>query len=115
MSTVRCTCKHPNDAWRRYCANCAAELNPACGGCGFPNRVIDKFCGGCARPLTAAARVPRPPVLPADTGPRTIPPGPPPKGTIRAQTDARNADRMHNKTTVPIDRFDVVSETTDQP
>jgi hypothetical protein len=54
------------------------------------------------------------PSAPEDTGPRTSPPGPPPKGSIKAQTEARVADRMHNKTTVPIDRFDVVSETTDQ-
>jgi hypothetical protein len=113
VSTVRCTCKHENDAWRRYCAQCAAELIPACGGCGFANRASDKFCGGCARPTgavraakagaTPLPRVPRPPVLPSA-----------PKGSIKAQTAARVADRMHNKTTVPIDRFDVVSETTDQ-
>jgi hypothetical protein len=95
-----------------------------CIGCGFPNRATDKFCGGCARPTGAVRvapgdvplpRVPRPPVLPSDRttrGARTVPPGPPPKTsrTITGQTAARNVDRLHNKTTVPIDRFDVVSE-----
>jgi hypothetical protein len=64
-----------------------------------------------SQPATLLPRVPRPPLLPAA---RATPPKPPPKArTITGQTAERVADRVHNKTTVPIDRFDVVSETSD--
>jgi hypothetical protein len=42
-------CHRENDPWRRHCGRCGSDLPGSCTGCGFVNRVDDRFCGGCAK------------------------------------------------------------------
>ena len=48
--SISCTsCRHANDAWRRFCGGCGSGLPGGCKACGAVNRTSDRFCGGCGK------------------------------------------------------------------
>jgi class 3 adenylate cyclase/tetratricopeptide (TPR) repeat protein len=48
-------CQHANRAGARFCEECAAALERACGACGAPLSPTAKFCAECAHPAGAPA------------------------------------------------------------
>jgi class 3 adenylate cyclase/tetratricopeptide (TPR) repeat protein len=48
-------CATPNEAGRKFCAECGTRLAVACGVCGTTNAPGTRFCGECGSPLAVAA------------------------------------------------------------
>lgn len=48
-------CQRSNDAHRRYCGDCGAEVATGCKSCNFLNTAADRFCGGCGESLASVA------------------------------------------------------------
>ncbi len=46
-------CQRSNDAHRRYCGDCGAEVATSCKSCTFLNPLTDRFCGGCGESLAS--------------------------------------------------------------
>ncbi len=46
-------CQRSNDAHRRYCGDCGAEVATSCKSCTFLNPPADRFCGGCGESLAS--------------------------------------------------------------
>ena len=56
---VCASCGTPNQAGRKFCAQCGTNLGVACPSCGSRNPASDRFCGECGSALgTAAAATP---------------------------------------------------------
>jgi predicted ATPase/class 3 adenylate cyclase len=79
LAPVICTnCGTPNEAGRKFCAECGKGLGVACANCGTVNPASVKFCGECgsamqatgaaAATATAAAIAPATPAASADAG-----------------------------------------------
>jgi len=49
------SCGTPNQAGRKFCAQCGTGLGVACPSCGTLNPASDRFCGECGTALGAAA------------------------------------------------------------
>ena len=49
------TCGSQNDAGRKFCVECGAQLAAPCPSCGTPNPGGGKFCGECGVSLGAPA------------------------------------------------------------
>jgi class 3 adenylate cyclase/tetratricopeptide (TPR) repeat protein len=75
LAPITCAnCGTPNEAGRKFCAECGNELGVACAACGTVNSASVKFCGECGSamqttgsPAATAADVAAP-VGSADTG-----------------------------------------------
>jgi class 3 adenylate cyclase/tetratricopeptide (TPR) repeat protein len=53
---VLCTsCSKENEAGRKFCGQCGAQLFVLCGHCEAPNSPEDRFCGDCGERLANAA------------------------------------------------------------
>jgi class 3 adenylate cyclase/tetratricopeptide (TPR) repeat protein len=53
---MRCMrCRQDNADGARFCGQCGARLDSACGACGAANAATSKFCQECGVPLVAAA------------------------------------------------------------
>src|SRR5687768_18412183 len=48
------SCATPNEAGRKFCAECGTRLALACAVCGSTNAPGTKFCGECGSPLATA-------------------------------------------------------------
>jgi RNA polymerase subunit RPABC4/transcription elongation factor Spt4 len=79
LAPVICAnCGTPNEAGRKFCAECGKGLGVACANCGTLNAAGVKFCGECgsamqssgatAATATAAAIAPATPSASADAG-----------------------------------------------
>ncbi|MEP7041181.1 MAG: adenylate/guanylate cyclase domain-containing protein [Chloroflexota bacterium] len=56
LPPVLCSsCGTPNQAGRKFCAQCGANLGVACPSCGSRNPASDRFCGECGAGLQAGA------------------------------------------------------------
>jgi class 3 adenylate cyclase/tetratricopeptide (TPR) repeat protein len=55
------SCGTPNQAGRKFCAQCGASLGIACPSCGTRNPASDRFCGECGSSLAPAAAAPAAP------------------------------------------------------
>jgi len=62
---VCASCGTPNQAGRKFCAQCGANLGTACPSCGTRNPASDRFCGECGTALVAGAADA---AAPADSG-----------------------------------------------
>jgi class 3 adenylate cyclase/tetratricopeptide (TPR) repeat protein len=62
-------CGTENEAGRKFCKECAAQLALVCPSCAAANGADAKFCGECATPLVAGTAAPSPSTA--------SPPGPP--------------------------------------
>jgi predicted ATPase/class 3 adenylate cyclase len=62
LAPVACsTCGTPNEAGRKFCAECGSKLGVACTVCGTINPASVKFCGECGATMrTDAAAAPAP-------------------------------------------------------
>src|SRR3990172_6690914 len=60
LAPVACsTCGTPNEAGRKFCAECGSKLGVACAACGTINPASVKFCGECGATMrTDAAAAP---------------------------------------------------------
>ena len=53
---IKCSrCNHDNRAGAKFCEECAAPLERACGSCGALVSSTAKFCPECARPVAKAS------------------------------------------------------------
>jgi class 3 adenylate cyclase/tetratricopeptide (TPR) repeat protein len=56
LPPITCSnCGTPNDADRKFCAECGSRLGVACAVCGSLNPASAKFCGECGSPTPALA------------------------------------------------------------
>jgi len=59
LAPVVCSnCGTPNEAGRKFCAECGHGLGVTCGVCGTLNPASVKFCGECGSPMQADAAAP---------------------------------------------------------
>src|SRR5687767_9511725 len=71
------SCATPNEAGRKFCAECGTRLALACAVCGSTNAPGTKFCGECGSPLaTAESAISTPGQADAIPDDGRTPPGP---------------------------------------
>jgi class 3 adenylate cyclase/tetratricopeptide (TPR) repeat protein len=59
LAPVVCSsCGTPNEAARKFCAECGSKLGVACAACGTLNPASVKFCGECGAPMGTDAAAP---------------------------------------------------------
>jgi class 3 adenylate cyclase/predicted ATPase len=59
LAPVTCTnCGTPNEAGRKFCAECGKPLGAACANCGTLNAATVKFCGECGSAMQAGTATP---------------------------------------------------------
>ncbi|MDH4334355.1 MAG: AAA family ATPase [Chloroflexota bacterium] len=69
LAPVACSaCGTPNEAGRKFCAECGSKLGVACPACGTINSAAVKFCGECGATMRTDAAV-----APAPTAAASVP------------------------------------------
>ncbi len=66
LAPVVCSsCGTPNEASRKFCAECGTKLGVACAACGTLNPATVKFCGECGSPMGTDPSAPHAQTQPA--------------------------------------------------